>query len=45
LTALSDGTLLVTRIGCTSKDSLGRAIGSLGSANILGIVANGTRAR
>jgi protein-tyrosine kinase len=42
LAALADGTLLVTRIGVTSADSMGRAIGSLGEDNILGIVANGT---
>jgi receptor protein-tyrosine kinase len=41
LAALADGTLLVTRIGVTSADSMGRAIGSLGEDNILGIVANG----
>jgi capsular exopolysaccharide synthesis family protein len=41
LAALADGTLLVTRIGVTSVDSIGRAIGSLGEDNILGIVANG----
>jgi len=42
LAALADGTLLVARIGATSLDSMGRAIGSLGSDHILGIVANGT---
>ena len=42
LAALSDGTLLVTRIGATTVDSMTRAIGSLGPDNILGIVANGT---
>jgi receptor protein-tyrosine kinase len=41
LAALADGTLLVTRIGVTSANSMGRAIGSLGEDNILGIVANG----
>jgi receptor protein-tyrosine kinase len=41
LAALADGTLLVTRIRVTSADSMGRAIGSLGEDNILGIVANG----
>src|SRR5579863_10305320 len=43
LAALADGTLLVTRIGATSMDSMGSAIGSLGQDNILGIVANCTR--
>jgi receptor protein-tyrosine kinase len=43
LAALADGTLLVAKIGATSMDSLGRAIGSLGQDNILGIIANGTR--
>jgi capsular exopolysaccharide synthesis family protein len=42
LAALADGTLLVTRIGATSLDSMGRAIGSLGQDSILGIVANCT---
>ena len=41
LAALADGTLLVTRIGVTTPDSMGRAIGSLGQDSILGIVANG----
>jgi receptor protein-tyrosine kinase len=43
LAALADGTLLVTRMGVTTLDSMTRAIGSLGPDNILGIVANGTR--
>jgi receptor protein-tyrosine kinase len=43
LAALADGTLLVTRIGATTLDSMTRAIGSLGADSILGIVANGTR--
>jgi protein-tyrosine kinase len=42
LAALADGTLLVTRIGFTTTDSMGRAIGSLGRDSILGMVANGT---
>jgi protein-tyrosine kinase len=42
LAALCDGTLLVTRIGATTMDSMTRAIGSLGPDNILGIVANAT---
>jgi capsular exopolysaccharide synthesis family protein len=42
LAALADGTLLVARIGATTVDSMASAIGSLGPAGILGIVANGT---
>ena len=42
LAALADGTLLVTRIGVTTAESMGRVIGSLGREGILGIVANGT---
>ncbi len=41
LAALADGTLLVTKIAATSRDSMSRAIGSLGEDNVLGIVANG----
>jgi capsular exopolysaccharide synthesis family protein len=43
LAPLADGTLLVTRIGATRVDSMGRAIGALSHDSILGIVANGTR--
>jgi protein-tyrosine kinase len=42
LAALADGTLLVTRIGSTTPDSMSRAIAALGRDSILGIVANGT---
>jgi receptor protein-tyrosine kinase len=42
LAALADGTLLVTRMGVTTMDSMTRAIESLGPDGILGIVANGT---
>jgi capsular exopolysaccharide synthesis family protein len=42
LAGLTDGALLVARIGFTTEDSMSRAIGSLGSDSILGIVANGT---
>jgi protein-tyrosine kinase len=42
LAALADGTLLVTKIGATTLDSLGRAIESLAPDSILGVVANGT---
>jgi capsular exopolysaccharide synthesis family protein len=41
LSALADGTLLVTRIGRTTMDTMTRAIQSLGQDRILGIVANG----
>jgi capsular exopolysaccharide synthesis family protein len=44
LAALADGTLLVTRMGATTPDSMTRAIGSLGQDNILGIIANGANA-
>ncbi len=44
LAALADGTLLVTRMGATTPDSMTRAIGSLGPDNILGIIANGANA-
>jgi receptor protein-tyrosine kinase len=44
LAALADGTLLVTRMGATTPDSMIRAIGSLGQDNILGIIANGANA-
>jgi capsular exopolysaccharide synthesis family protein len=45
LAALADGTLLVTRMGVTTMDSMTHAIGSLGPDGILGIVANGTSNR
>ncbi len=44
LAALADGTLLVTRMGATTLDSMTRAIASLGPDSILGIVANGATA-
>ena len=40
LAALADGTLLVSRIGWTTLDSMDRAIRSLGQQDILGVVAN-----
>ena len=43
LATLADGTLLVTRLGSTTPDSMGRAIGSLGEDRILGLVANACR--
>jgi receptor protein-tyrosine kinase len=45
LAALADGTLLVTRMGITTVDSMTHAIESLGPDAILGIVANGTTNR
>ena len=42
LAGLADGALLVARIGATTRDSMNRAVGSLGQDRILGIVANGT---
>jgi protein-tyrosine kinase len=44
LATLADGTILVTRIGLTTMDSISLAIGSLGPDTVLGIVANGTSA-
>jgi len=44
LAALADGTLLVTKIGATTVDSMNRATESLGQDRILGIIANGTAA-
>jgi protein-tyrosine kinase len=41
LSALADGTLLVTRMGATTTDSMRHAIESLGPDSILGMVANG----
>jgi len=43
LAALADGTLLIGRIGGTNRDSMRRAIETLGQDNILGIVANSAR--
>jgi protein-tyrosine kinase len=43
LGTMSDGTLLVVRIGHTTIDSVTRAMQSLCNNNVLGIVANGAR--
>jgi receptor protein-tyrosine kinase len=43
LGTLSDGTLLVVRIGHTTIDSVTRAMQSLCNNNVLGIVVNGAR--
>lgn len=42
LAALTDGALLVTRIGATTPDSMNRAVTSLGQNHVLGLVANAT---
>jgi receptor protein-tyrosine kinase len=44
LATLTDGTLIVVRIGATTYDSVIRAMQSLCENNVLGIVANGARA-
>lgn len=43
LSTMSDGAVLVVRIGHTTVDSITRAIQSLCQNNVLGIVANGAR--
>ena len=43
LSTLSDGTLLVVRIGHTTIDSITRAMQSLCQDNVVGIVVNGAR--
>jgi receptor protein-tyrosine kinase len=44
LATLTDGTILVVRIGSTTYDNIVRAMQSLCENNVLGIVANGARA-
>jgi protein-tyrosine kinase len=44
LSTISDGTVLVVRIGVTTIDSVTRAMQSLCENNVLGIIANGARA-
>jgi receptor protein-tyrosine kinase len=44
LSTLSDGTIMVVRIGATTYDNVIRAMQSLCENNVLGIVANGARA-
>ena len=44
LAAITDGTILVVRIGSTTIDTISRAVQSLSENNILGVVANGARA-
>jgi receptor protein-tyrosine kinase len=43
LSTMSDGTVLVVRIGHTTIDSVTRAMQSLCQNNVLGIIANGAR--
>lgn len=44
LAAMTDGTLLVVRIGSSTIDTISRAVQSLNENNVLGVVANGARA-
>jgi len=44
MATLTDGTVLVVRIGSTTYDNIVRAMQSLCENNVLGIVANGARA-
>jgi protein-tyrosine kinase len=44
LSSLTDGTILVVRIGSTTIDTISRAVQSLNENNVLGVVANGARA-
>jgi len=44
MATLTDGTILVVRIGSTTYDTIVRAMQSLCENNVLGIVANGARA-
>ena len=43
LATLSDGAILVVRIGATSSDSIARAMQSLCENNVIGIIVNGAR--
>ena len=44
LAAMTDGTILVVRIGSTTIDTVTRAVQSLNENNVLGVVTNGARA-
>jgi receptor protein-tyrosine kinase len=44
LSTMTDGTLIVVRIGSTTYDNVIRAMQTLCENNVLGIVANGARA-
>jgi receptor protein-tyrosine kinase len=41
LSSMSDGTIVVVRIGSTTFDAVARAIPSLSENNVLGVVVNG----
>jgi protein-tyrosine kinase len=43
LSSMSDGTILVVRIGATTFDAVARAIPSLSENNVLGVVVNGAQ--
>ncbi len=43
LATLSDGAILVVRIGATTNDSIARAMQSLCENNVIGIIVNGAR--
>jgi receptor protein-tyrosine kinase len=44
LASMTDGTVLVVRIGSTTIDTISRAVQSLNENNVLGVVCNGARA-
>jgi protein-tyrosine kinase len=44
LSSMTDGTILVVRIGSSTIDTISRAVQSLNENNVLGVVANGARA-
>ncbi len=44
LSSMTDGTILVVRIGASTIDTISRAVQSLNENNVLGVVANGARA-
>jgi receptor protein-tyrosine kinase len=44
MSTITDGTIMVVRIGATTYDNVIRAMQSLCENNVLGIVANGARA-
>jgi protein-tyrosine kinase len=43
LSTLTDGTLIVVRLGHTTIDSVTRAIQSMSHNNVVGVVANGAK--
>jgi capsular exopolysaccharide synthesis family protein len=44
LSSMTDGTILVVRVGSTTIDTITRAVQSLSDNNVLGVVCNGARA-